>query len=151
MGGESAGKMLLICYHGNTHHTKPRGLNQQQSSHVLISLLPGRTRGVARLSLCGVIGGLRWQRESRLPCCLTCTAARSFCWRMAGQPGEWASDVKSSSCGLAMGNSGFLPAWWPSSRGTCPREQGGILPVQRENSQPPTTFQSSHNVRGLAR
>lgn len=53
----------------------------------------GRRGGMARLSLCGVIGGLRWQRESRLPCCLTCTAARSFCWRMEGQPGEWASDV----------------------------------------------------------
>lgn len=59
---------------------------------------------------------------------LACLASW-FCCQMKDQPWEWASDFKSSSHDLSMGNLGFLTTWWPSANPTNPMEQGGIFPI----------------------
>lgn len=43
-------------------------------------------------------------------------------WRRKDQPGKWAHDFMSSSCGLSMGNLGFLTTWWSSSKGKHPKK-----------------------------
>lgn len=42
-------------------------------------------------------------------------------WQRKDQPGKWACDFTSFSCGLSMGNLGFLTTWWPSSKGKHPK------------------------------